>query len=461
MSWKPRIASAGLLLACALLTASLASLAIAPPLVIDGNEEMARLEGLTGLGTPEQPYVLDGLLIERRDPSAGVILRNISNPTILRNLAFVGCEEEAIRIEGCSNIWIIECAFEGNAVGVVATDDCSDIVLTLNAFRGNSTDVAATVGTVDIDDDHVGNWWDRYEGIDANGDGIGSRPHLLSTPLGQLSDDYPLIHPYDGDPSSVPAGQFRLETRLTLGEVQSYATIVETSIEVSTPNSDSISSITLHGTSRSEVLSAPGTGFYEMRTSLVDPQVEVITDGETMQPAQSSGSVERSLIHRFGGGGDNVSTPSSQPAAAPAGYAGAPLPVRPIPIEHTWTDAFEQGPEHIGAERGRVLSRVEYRLDRLEDVNGRTCAVLVSTTETTIRAESDHPTLGLLTYRGGGVTVVKSWLPLDGGLTLRTIQESEMSIRTYIDGDQTGATSTVMSIRMESPGLRSTATSVP
>jgi len=417
-------------------------------LVVDGNGELARLEGITGQGTNAQPYILDGFVFQRGDPSVGLVLRNITQPTILRNMVFLDCEAEALRFESCHSIWVLECVFEENAVAVAATFECEDIVLSLNTFRENAVDVESSSGSVDLDDGHVGNWWDSYEGIDTSGDGVGNKPHTFGSGSDSLMDNYPLIAPYAGG-AAPQADEFRLETLLSMGDVQSYATVVESVIEISTTTAESTSQITLHGISRTEVLTAPGTGFHEVLTTLADPEIEVVTDGEAMAPTESSDTIERSLMHRFGGGTVTVSSDGDQPSIGPASYAGAPFPVRPIPVGYTWTSEHTQGPEYIGAQRGGVDAQVSYTLVGIEDVDGTACAVLVTATETVIRAETDDPTLGLVTYRGGGTTTLTSWLPLDGGLALRTRLESEVSIRTYVDGDQSGATTTTMRIHMD------------
>jgi len=68
-------------------------------------------------------------------------------------------------------------------------------IIRYNNFMGNSVDVIDEGYSNYWDYDHIGNYWDRYAGVDGDGDGIGDTPHVIS---GDIKDHYPLIEPYAG-----------------------------------------------------------------------------------------------------------------------------------------------------------------------------------------------------------------------------------------------------------------------
>jgi len=68
-------------------------------------------------------------------------------------------------------------------------------IIRYNNFMGNSVDVIDEGYSNYWDYDHIGNYWDRYAGVDGDGDGIGDTPHIIS---GGIKDHYPLVDPYAG-----------------------------------------------------------------------------------------------------------------------------------------------------------------------------------------------------------------------------------------------------------------------
>ncbi len=68
-------------------------------------------------------------------------------------------------------------------------------IIRYNNFMGNSVDVIDEGYSNYWDYDHIGNYWDRYAGVDGDGDGIGDTPYVIS---GDIKDHYPLIEPYAG-----------------------------------------------------------------------------------------------------------------------------------------------------------------------------------------------------------------------------------------------------------------------
>lgn len=66
-----------------------------------------------------------------------------------------------------------------------------------NNFENNTKQVGTTIGHNIWDDGYPsgGNYWDDYNGTDADGDGIGDNPYLI--PDTEDQDMYPLMEPYE------------------------------------------------------------------------------------------------------------------------------------------------------------------------------------------------------------------------------------------------------------------------
>ncbi|MGI6307779.1 MAG: hemoblobin-interacting domain-containing protein [Dethiobacteria bacterium] len=96
--------------------------------------------------------------------------------------------------------------------GFCIKDQSKDNVLWLNNIIGNSVEIM-TANTYKSPEPltytykggsytgYLGNYWDNYTGIDANGDGIGDTPYIS----GAISDDYPLIGQWHDGTITAPA----------------------------------------------------------------------------------------------------------------------------------------------------------------------------------------------------------------------------------------------------------------
>ena len=83
---------------------------------------------------------------------------------------------------------------EGNEIGIKITNGSDGNMIHHNSFINNK-EYNAFDSSSNIWDDNVGegNYWDDYDGIDENGDGIGDTPYYI--PGGDNKDRYPLMNP--------------------------------------------------------------------------------------------------------------------------------------------------------------------------------------------------------------------------------------------------------------------------
>jgi len=98
----------------------------------------------------------------------------------------------AIRIKGSTINTVIKNQIMNNKYGLYFCCGAKNNIAYYNFFI-NNTDYNAKDDPINIWDNRtVGNYWDDYNGTDANGDGIGDTPYVIST---SKEDRFPLMKP--------------------------------------------------------------------------------------------------------------------------------------------------------------------------------------------------------------------------------------------------------------------------
>jgi len=69
-----------------------------------------------------------------------------------------------------------------------------------NHFDNNLTDILVSASSSALANEWLGNYWDRYEGFDDDGDGVGDSPYQLHIYADRLWIDYPLLRFFRGSP---------------------------------------------------------------------------------------------------------------------------------------------------------------------------------------------------------------------------------------------------------------------
>lgn len=94
-----------------------------------------------------------------------------------------------------------------------------------NFFLGNDEHALDNGSNNNWDDDSIGNYWDDYLGVDADDDGIGDTPYMISGTAGS-QDNYPIWDDGDNTPTGTDVEYFDPETgvNITFEEVSESGT---------------------------------------------------------------------------------------------------------------------------------------------------------------------------------------------------------------------------------------------
>ena len=101
--------------------------------------------------------------------------------------------EEGIRLDGSNDVLVSGNLVTNNSFGISISGSSGGVVYH-NSFIGNTVQASVTSSSCMWDDGYPsgGNYWSDYNGIDADGDGIGDTPYVID---GGNQDNYPLMKP--------------------------------------------------------------------------------------------------------------------------------------------------------------------------------------------------------------------------------------------------------------------------
>jgi parallel beta-helix repeat protein len=115
---------------------------------------------------------------------------NCDNNTIMGN-TIIGNKQYGIELStNCNNNTIVENVIHDNyEYGMTIDSSCSSNLIYLNEFKNQYN--AKDDGNNQWDNGAIGNYWDDYEGVDANDDGIGDTPYNI-TGTANSQDNFPI-----------------------------------------------------------------------------------------------------------------------------------------------------------------------------------------------------------------------------------------------------------------------------
>ena len=185
-------------------------------IVGESKNAIVECNGENGIEIHVSGVIIEDLSV--RNASSGYAGILVYKAAVIKNCNF-SYNDEALHTVGMTNGMILRNIFYNNVYGLTCINsrsdtirenyfidnrkaislgaDTSDNILHYNNFINNVVDVDDESGLNYWDYEHVGNYWDRYNGVDGDGDGIGDTPYKIDESKG-IQDHYPLIEPYAG-----------------------------------------------------------------------------------------------------------------------------------------------------------------------------------------------------------------------------------------------------------------------
>jgi len=149
--------------------------------------------------------------VENRSEASGygILLKDVDDVYVVRNSIRrnrIGMTMDGVPRSPGSVARIEENEFAGNQVGVQLFSSV-DATFVGNAFLNNLEDVRSLGGHVAArnrwTEDGRGNYWDRYQGYDADGDGVGDVPFVYRDLLARLREEVPALQAFAYSPAQV------------------------------------------------------------------------------------------------------------------------------------------------------------------------------------------------------------------------------------------------------------------
>ena len=114
-----------------------------------------------------------------------------SENVIIEDLSFMD-SSTGIMVENATDCIITDVTFQNNMYGIILDDQSSDCIIYQNNFINNTIHAVDQANMTSWSQSKKGNYWDSYQGIDNNSDGIGDTSYTIDT---DSMDSYPLFKP--------------------------------------------------------------------------------------------------------------------------------------------------------------------------------------------------------------------------------------------------------------------------
>ena len=193
------------------------------PIYIYGDDDFTIRNGvMSGSGTADDPYVIEGWRIEAPDADYGIYIDHTSAHFIIRDCVIerarlagiylnsvvngridgvqISLSDTAVYFLNAHDNYLTKSVIAHSRYGVVVAGDSRYNYIVGNSFIENGLNGRDPWHHNFWYDESGGNYWSDYTGIDADGDGVGDEPYYA------LRDAYPLIDPPVEWTEIAPAG---------------------------------------------------------------------------------------------------------------------------------------------------------------------------------------------------------------------------------------------------------------
>lgn len=413
---------------------------VANTLTIDGEDGFSRVPGVTGKGTAQSPYVIEGLHLCAGGEATCLRIANTTAHFVVRDCTLSGAAGAALELDNVRNGWVSECLIEDNAVGILVGSETSDVTFCLNSFRRNGVDVSGAAASVTWDDGYVGNWWASNAGMDGTADGLIEAPWIVGG-IAEAVDRFPLVGPYVGGEAPLDSGRVRLEVRYEPGQVfettmtlRAHTTLQMLSLF--STSSDGESTTTL----QNEVVNVGRGNLWELRESVVKDVGTVTVDGAPAPYESEAGEVIMWRSHRFGALAVDA---TSSDRGTYSSLAPIVFPLRWVGVGDEWTSQLTLDATALQVPSGAATYETTYSLLRFEEQDGRRCAVIAAHADIAGEGTEFDFFLGLVTYRVTGQLTFTTRVDIASGRGIR----SEGTIDLTADGFAWGVKLVTLKVR--------------
>ncbi len=202
------------------------------PIYIYGDDEFTLDNGvISGSGTQEDPYIIEGWYIDACDTDYGIYVDHTQAHFVIRGCVIEKASDAGIYLNTVTNGNIEKCQVSLSHAGVsffnasgnqlkesVLAKNCYGVVMMLgseqnviyaNSFINNGSN-ALDRDCLNAWSGETGNYWSDYIGTDQDGDGVGDRPyHTLydPTPLMKPPIDWMRVAPIAANTAGRPVSQ--------------------------------------------------------------------------------------------------------------------------------------------------------------------------------------------------------------------------------------------------------------
>ncbi len=108
------------------------------PILIRTNSALSSSSAISsGVGTVDDPYVIDGGEIDAGNHDYGIRIEHTDSYVVIKNLKITGANQAAISLSFAKHVRISTVTVDGNWIGISATF-CSDIAITDSTLENNT-----------------------------------------------------------------------------------------------------------------------------------------------------------------------------------------------------------------------------------------------------------------------------------------------------------------------------------